>query len=227
MTYQRQPLLHGPDLYNPKPGADGDRLYPDGNSDPCTVTDPQSAIEGLTLEARIRSSGISGTTAAQREQRYLCYLALLRSSVAQLSAGVVHDYLNQRSLVVASRPDGTRYRMWGDRAMFVGEAAAVQAATAAHASRRAIADLLVKGETDITSRRIFESMPRYVEVRGALLPLRQWQDAELRDLCFGKLFGRPSTRVRKLLLGLLSRNFGLPAEDYTELRDRLGTVLTG
>src|SRR6202034_996772 len=137
-----QPLLHGPDLYNPKPGADGDRLYPDGNCDPCAITDPQSAIEGLTLSERIQSSGVSGSSAAQREQRYLCYLAMLRSSVAQLSAGVVHDYLNERSLVVASGPDGSRYRMWGDRAMFAGQAGAVEAATAAHASRRAIADLL-------------------------------------------------------------------------------------
>jgi hypothetical protein len=60
-----------------------------------------------------------------------------------------------------------------------------------------------------------------------MLPLRQWQDAELRDLCFGRLFGRPSTRVKKLLLGLLARNFGLPCEDYTDLRDRLGTWTPG
>jgi hypothetical protein len=222
MTYQRQPLLHGPDLYNPKPGADGDRLYPDGNCDPGAITDPQSVIEGLTLSERIQSSGVSANSAAQREQRYLCYLAMLRSSVAQLSAGVVHDHLNERSLVVASGPDGSRYRMWGDRAMFAGQAGAVEAATAAHASRRAIADLLATGETDIASRPIFESLPSHVEMRGALLPLREWQDAELRDLCFGRLFGQPGTRVRKLLLGVLARSFGLPCEDYTDLRERLG-----
>jgi hypothetical protein len=236
MTYQRQPLLHGPDLYNPKPGGDGERLYPDGNCDPCAITGPQSTLEGQTLEARIQSSGVCGSSAEQREQRYLCYLALLRSSVAQLSAGVVHNYLNERSLVVASSPDGFRYRMWGDRAMFAGEGGAtgaggaggaVEAATAAHASRRAIADLLATGETDVSSRQIFESLPSHVEMHGAMLPLRQWQDAELRDLCFGRLFGRPSTRVKKLLLGLLARNFGLPCEDYTDLRDRLGTGTPG
>src|SRR5580704_775745 len=205
MTYQRQPLLHGPDLYNPKPGGDGERLYPDGNCDPCAITGPQSTLEGQTLEARIQSSGVCGSSA---EQRDLCYLALLRSSVAQLSAGVVHNYLNERSLVVASSPDGFRYRMWGDRAMFAGEGGAtgpggaVEAATAAHASRRAIADLLATGETDVSSRQIFESLPSHVEMHGAMLPLRQWQDAELRDLCFGRLFCRPSTRVKKLLLGL-------------------------
>lgn len=59
-------------------------------------------------------------------------------------------------------------------------------------------------------------------MRGALLPLREWQDAELRDLCLGPLFGRPGTRVRKLVLGLLARNIGLPCEDYTDLRGRLG-----
>lgn len=221
MTYQRQPFLHGPDLYNPKPGADGDRLYPDGNCDPCAITDPQSATEGQTLEARILSSGVSGTSTVQREQQYLCYLALLRSSVAQLSSNVVHNYLNERSVVAASSPDGFRYRMWGDHAMFAGEAAAVEAATAAHTSRRAIAELLAKGDTDIASRQIFESLPSHVEMRGALLPLREWQDAELRDLCFGRLFGRTGTRARKLVLGLLARNLGLPCEDYTDLRERL------
>jgi len=147
---------------------------------------------------------------------------MLRSSVAQLSAGVVHDHLNERSLVVASGPDGSRYRMWGDRAMFAGQAGAVEAATAAHASRRAIADLLATGDTDIASRQIFEGLPSHVEMGGALLPLREWQDAELRDLCFGRLFGQPGTRVRKLLLGVLARSFGLPCEDYTDLRERLG-----
>jgi hypothetical protein len=220
MTYERQPFLHGPDLYDPVPQEDGQKLCPDGGTRARAVTDPQSAAEAATIEARVESSGVSGSTMDQRLHYYRCYLALLGSSVAQLSSSVVHDYLNSRSLVVASGPDGPRYRIWGDRRMLAGSAGALRAAAAAHTSRRAITDLLTRGETDIATRRIFESMPSHVEVNGDLLPLRQWHDAELRDLCFGKLFGLMSTRVRKLVLGLAAPRMGVPSADYAELPAR-------
>lgn len=218
MTYQRQPFLHGPDLYYPQPGEDGQRMYPKGNTDPCAITDPQSATEALTLEARIEQSGISGDTPEDKLQGYLCYQALLASSVAQLSANIVHDYFNKRSLVVASCADGSSYRTWGDRTLLVGRSGLLKAASAVDASRRAIQDLLTRGETDITSSQIFNSVPSHVEINGVMLTLRQWHDADLKDLCFRKLFGLTGTRVRKALLGLAARDFGVPSADYTELR---------
>jgi hypothetical protein len=221
MTCQRQPLLHGPDRYDPQPGASGQRLYPGGNADPHAVTDPQSAIEAATLAARIQSSGIVGLTPAERHAGYVGYLALLGSSVGQLSAGIAHGYFNKRSLVVASHRDGPGYRIWGDRTMFADGTGAAHAAAAAHTSRQAIADLLTHGETDITSRQIFESFPNHVEVGGGLLPLRQWHDEKLRDLCFQELFGLKSTQAQRLLLDLTSRRFGVPSSDYQALRKQL------
>jgi hypothetical protein len=221
MTYQRQPLLHGPDLYHPEPGEDGLRLYPRGNTDPLAGTDPQSAIEAVTLEARIRSSGIVGRTPEERLSGYVRYLAMLNTGVAQLSAGVIHGHFNNRSLVVASHSGGPRYRIWGDRTMFTGQAGAARAATATYASRRAIADLLEGGQTDITSRQIFESVPGQVEADGGLLPVRQWHDARLRDLCFHELFGLKSTQAKRFLLELTSRRLGVPSSDYHDLRKRL------
>ena len=206
MTYRRQPFLHGPDLYDPGYAA--------------AVTDPQSANEALTLDARIALSGVSGGSPEQRVSSYTCYLALLGSSVAQMSAGFVHDYLNKRPLVVADHPDGTRYRIRGDRTMLADGARPLHAASAAHTSRRAIEELLDKGETDVDSGQLFESMPRYVETGRELMPLRQWHEDELKPLCFRKLFKLPGMRARKLLLGLMSPDFGVPSADYAELRTR-------
>jgi hypothetical protein len=223
MTCEHQPMLHGPDLYYPEPGADGQRLYPRGNTDPLAVTDAQTAVEGITLEERIKASGVTGATPEDRQAGYVRYLALLNSSVAQMSAGIAHAHFNKGSLVVASQPDGPRYRLWGDGTLFAGEAGAAQAALAAHASRQAIAELLEKGHTDITSREIFEHFPRYVDVDGVLLSLPRWHETALRELCVLNLFGRRDTQAKRLLITLTSPRLGMPAEDYQQLRQSLKT----
>ena len=146
---------------------------------------------------------------------------MLGSSVIQLSASVVHDHFNRRSLVVASTADGPSYRTWGDHTMLGGGSGTLAAAQSAQASRHAIADLLRTGETDIT-RADIESMPAYVEVCGTLVPLRQWHDLELRRLCWRDLFRRPGTRLRKLLLNVASPGLGLPSADYAGMRAALG-----
>jgi hypothetical protein len=206
MTHRRQPFLHGPDLYNPEHEG--------------TVTDPQSVNEALSLDARVALSGVCGESPEQRLRGYVRYLTLLGSSVAQMPAGMVHDYLSKRPLVVADRPDGPRYQIRGDRTMLADGARPLQAAAAAYASRRAIEDLLEKGKTDITSGQLFHSMPRYVEADGELMSLPRWHEEKLRPLCFEKLFKMPGIRARKLLLGLMSPSFGVPSADYAELRTR-------
>ena len=223
MTCERQPMLHGPDLYYPEPAEDGQRLYPRGNTDPLAVTDPQTTVEEATLAARIKASGVTGTTPEDRQTGYVRYLALLGSGVAQLSAGVAHALFNKDSLVVASRPEGPRYQLWGDRTLFAGEEGAAQAALAAHASRQAITELLDKGHTSITSRAIFERFPRYIDVDGMLLSLPQWHETALRELCMHNLFGLGDTQAKRLLITLTSRRLGVPAEDYQELRQQLKT----
>jgi hypothetical protein len=222
VTYERQPNLHGPDLYGPRPDGYEQRMYPSGTASEPAIGDPQTAAEAPTLDERIALSGIRGRTSQERHLAYLSYLAMLGSSVAQLSAGVVHDYFNRRSLVVANAPDGPGYRIWGDRTLLKGGAGTLAAANSAQASRRAIADLLETGETDITIGQIFESMPTHVEVRGTLMPLPRWHELEVRQLCGQDLFGRPGTRLRMLLLGVASPSLGVPSADYTELRSVFG-----
>ena len=222
MTCERQPLLHGPDLYHPEPGEDGQRLYPRGNTGALAVTDPQTVVERATLAERIEASGVIGITPEDRQAGYVRYLALLGSSVAQLSAGIAHALFNEGSLVVAGRPEGPRYRLWGDRTLFVGGEGAAQAALAAHASRQAISELLENGHTSITSREIFERFPRYVDVDGVLLSLPQWHKTVLRELCV-HLFALKDTQAKRLLITLTSRRLGVPAEDYQRLRQLLKT----
>jgi hypothetical protein len=222
MTFEHQPLLHGPSYYSPEPGGTGPQLYPKGNGDPHAATDPQTAIEAGTMTERIEASGVAGNTVAERRAAYAQYLAFLGSSVAQLAAGVVHGYFNKRSLIVASQAHGPRYRIWGDRTLFAGEAGAAQAAEAAHASRRAIAELLRHGETDISSRQIFDSFPRYVEANGRLLTLPEWHDTVLRQQCFEELFSLRSTQASRSFFTLASRSLGVPSEDYKDLRAQQG-----
>jgi hypothetical protein len=203
VTVGRQPLLHGPELYN---RALGGPL-------PAVPRDPQSAVDAQNLADRIRASGVVGHSEIQRREAYAAYLAMLGSTVVQLAASVVHGYFNKHFLVVAAGPDGPRFRLPGDCTLHAGGSGARRAAEAAAVSRRAISELLTCGETAVTSREIFESFPDHVEQDGALVPLRQWHDCTLRDLCFGKLFGLWSTSATKILLSAVWPRLGVPSAD--------------
>jgi len=203
VTVGRQPLLYGPDLYNRAPGGPL----------PAVPRDPQSAVDAQSLADRIRASGVVGHSEIQRREAYAAYLAMLGSTVVQLAASVMHGYFNKRSLVAAAGPDGPRFRLPGDCTLQAGGSGAQRAAEVAAASRRAISELLTCGETAVTSREIFESFPDHVEQDGALVPLRQWHDCTLRDLCFGKLFGLWSTSATKILLSAVWPRLGVPSAD--------------
>ena len=151
MTTSRQPFLHGPDHYNRVAAGPG---APNGGySRP--PWDPQSVVAAPTLEARIEASGVIGSCEQERRDAYAAYLAMLGSSVAQWAASVLHGYFNKRSLVVAAGPDGPPFRIHGDRTLLADGDGALHAARATAASRRAISELLARGETGITCPEIF------------------------------------------------------------------------
>ena len=89
---------------------------------------------------------------------------------------------------MAAGPDGPRFRIGGDRTLLTGGDGALHAFRATAVSRRAVSELLARGETGITIREIFEGFPDHVEQGGTLVTLRQWHDSSMRDLCFGELF---------------------------------------
>ncbi len=215
LTAARQPLLHGPRLYDRAAAraagsADGRPGAVAGPPGP--TKDAQDVADAGTLEERIAASGVVGDSDAERRAGYAAYLAMLGSGTVQLAVKVAHEYLNAHSLVVSSGPLGPRFRLNGDHTLLAGPAGAVRAAEAAAASRRAIAELLRDGETSIDSWDIFDRFPDHVEQGGQLVSLPRWHQEGLRDLCF-ELFERRTTRA---LRSLMSGAFGqrvLPTGD--------------
>jgi len=210
MTTGRQPFLHGPGHYNRVAAGPGAPSPP--------PWDPQSVVEAPTLQARIEASGVVGSSDQERRDAYAAYLAMLGSSVAQLAASLLHRYFNKRSLVVAAGPDGPPFRIHGDRTLLAGGDGVLHAARATAASRRAIAELLARGETGITCREIFEGFPDHVEQGGTFVTLRQWHDSSVRDLCFGELFSLWRTGAMRILASAIFRRFGVPSPDVEALR---------
>lgn len=214
MTVARQPLLHGSHLYdrrNARLAAAAAARQGRPGAGPWPPCDPQGMADAATLKDRIEASGLIADRGREERAAYAAYLTMLGSATVQLGARAAHDYLNKHSLVVSSGPDGPRFRLYGDRMLLAGGGGTWRAAKAAAASRRAISELLQYGETDVSSWEIFESFPDHVQEDGRLVTLEDWHRNELRDLCFGKLFGRWSTRAIRLLISGAFRQLGTPA----------------
>jgi hypothetical protein len=212
LTVARQPLLHGPGHYDRAAarlgGLTGDRA----GAVPGPPWDPQDVADAPTVADRIAASGVTGDSDAERRAAYQAYLTMLGSGTVQLAVKVAHEYLNKRSLVVSSGPDGPRFRLHGDHTLLAGGQGgegALRAARAAEASRRAIAELLRHGETEVSSWDIFDSFPGYVEHDGRLVSLTEWHQGALRDLC-SDLFARRSTRALRALMSGAFDRLGTP-----------------
>ena len=194
LTAARQPLLHGPALYD-RAAARAAGSRPDG------ARDAQDVADAGSIEQQIAASGVIGATDADRRAAYAAYLALLASGTVQLAVKVAHEYLNAQSLVVAAQPSGPRFRLNGDHTLLAGAAGARQAAEAAATSRQAITELLRDGATSIDPWDIVDRFPGYVEQGGRLVSLPDWHRAGLRELC-AELFERRSTRaLRRVMSG--------------------------
>jgi Domain of unknown function (DUF4157) len=206
MTEARQPLLHGPAHYDREQASERTGAPPQPPWDPQDLADAPPA-------ARIAVTGL--LPAPDREQRaaYAAYLTMLGSATAQIASKAVHEHLNKHSLVVSSAPDAPRFRLFGDHTLLASADGAWHAAQAAAASRRAIAELLRDGETTVTSQEIFDGFPSFVERNGQLISLQEWHRTGLRDLCFGELFGRWTTRAMRLVVSRAFPQLGTPTDE--------------
>ena len=201
MTEARQPLLHGPAQYHREQA-----------SEPQPPWDPQ-ALADAPPPARMAATGL--LPAPEREQRaaYAAYLTMLGSATAQIASKAVHEHLNKHSLVVSSAPDGPRFRLFGDHTLLNSADGAWRAAQAAAASRRAIAELLRDGETAVSSEEILGGFPSFVERNGHLISLQEWHRTGLRDLCFGELCGRWTTRAMRQVVSRAFPHLGAPTDE--------------
>jgi hypothetical protein len=205
MTVARQPLLHGPGHYQ------RDQASERTGGVPQPPWDPQDLADAPATD-RVAVSGLAGD---DREQRaaYPAYLTMLGSGTVQIASKAVHEHLNKHSLVVSSAPNGPRFRLFGDHTLLTSADGAWRAAQAAAASRRAIAELLRDGETTVSSEEIFNSFPSFVERNGQLISLQEWHRTGLRDLCFGELFGRWTTRAMRTVVSRAFPQLGTPTGD--------------
>jgi Domain of unknown function (DUF4157) len=213
MTVARQPLVHGPGHYDRASVRPGDAATGRTGGVPRPPWDPQDVAAAATIEDRIAVSGLSGHGDGELRAAYAAYLTMLGSGTVQFATKVVHDYLNDRSLVVSSGPVGPSFRLHGDRTLLAGGDGTLRAAQAAAASRRAISELLRHGETDVDSWEIFAGFPDHVEHSGRLGTLQEWHRTGLRDLCFGKLFGRWSTRAIRRVMSTAFRQLATITAD--------------
>ncbi|MGH3167817.1 MAG: hypothetical protein ACRDN0_18270, partial [Trebonia sp.] len=171
------------------------------------------AAEVSALDGRIAAAGIIANDDAERTVAYASYLAFLRSALTQAAAGAIHDSLNRSSLIVAAGPADDPFRLHGDWRLLSGADAAARAAEAAWLSRRAVADVLAHGETDIASQEIFGRFPDHVEADGMLLPIPEWHEKVLRDRCFDDFFRMKSSRNMRIGITVAYRHLGMPSAD--------------
>ncbi|OLB76501.1 MAG: hypothetical protein AUI14_18600 [Actinobacteria bacterium 13_2_20CM_2_71_6] len=195
--------IAGQDLYD-RPPTEGTTNRGDRFSG-TAATDPQSAQERTDRDRRVSGSGVSGADSADREANYQALLRLLNNAQAQGAAGATHDYFNRIGLTVVSADGSTRMRVGGDDTLIsqssaVGAAAAAQAATL---SRQAIEDILNTGTTAISVETIFALVPTQVVVDGVPepMPLEQWQDQVLHNLCLNTIFPEYYRTLKSAIIG--------------------------
>jgi hypothetical protein len=185
-----QPGVAGRDLYDRTPASSDtnrdDREFGTG------VTDPQTAQERTDRERRLSGSGVTGRDEADHEANYQAYLRLLNNAQAQGASGAAHDHFNAIGLTVANADNSLQIQVGGDDTLISrsGPMGAEVAGRAAAMSRQAIDELMNTGQTAITTEAIFALMPSKVVVAGMAepVPIEQWQDTVLRDLCFNQIF---------------------------------------
>ena len=203
MASARQTGIAGRALYSSTP-TEGVTNREDRESGTSAI-DPQTAQERTDREGRVAGSGVTGVDDADREANYQAYLRLLNNAQAQGAAGAAHDYFNRIGLTVMSSDGSVRMRVGGDDTLISqsGPIGAESAATAAALSRQAIDELMNTGTTQITTERIFALVPTAVVPDGSEtpVPLEQWQDSVLHDLCFTTIFPEYYRSLASAIIG--------------------------
>ncbi len=213
MTEAAQPGLAHRNLYK------GPRLHTTAEQDRAsgmTPVDPQTDFERRSGKGRLEGSGVSAG-AHGRAFAYHEYGELLNDSYVSMAANNAHDFLNHMGLIVHNTR-GDRFKVGGDGSflMLSDETGLRMPIEADELSDRAISETLATGKTSIDQQRIFDYFPISVEpVFGVPLPghkqpkgpiaLEQWNDTELRRLCWEIIFPAVENFDMKLLRAISPR----------------------
>jgi len=185
MTTKAQPGLASRSLYG------SHRLHTTATQDRASTTgpaDPQTTQERTTGRGRFEGAGIRDAGRG-RAYAYAEYDRFLNSSFINMAAGNAHDFLNTTGLTVANRR-GDQFKVGGDGTLLFesSDVGLRLPFEADQLSDKAISDLLSTGRTSVTQEAIFDLFPSSVVVKGKPVPLEQWNDTELRRLCFEIIF---------------------------------------
>jgi hypothetical protein len=116
----------------------------------------------------------------------------------------VHDYFNARGLTVVSSDGSQTMTVGGDDTMLAKSdiLAGWVAGSAASMSRRMIEETLDTGTSTVTIKDIFGLVPNSIVMPGAPpMPLDQWQDQVLHDLCFNTIFPEYYSTLKSAVIG--------------------------
>ena len=194
----RLPGVAGQSLYNGKPSSATSKEDRKSGSGPA---DPQSAQERDTTEGRMAGSGVTESGGHTKESNYQLYLDMLNNAYLQLAAGAAHDWFNEHGLFVENER-GDKFQVGGDDTLLAksGPIGAELAGEAAEMSRTAITELLTNGITAITSEKILALVPKFIhatteESGDQKMPLANWQNTVLFELCWKTIFPDVATRL--------------------------------
>ena len=202
MTVTDQPNIAGESLYTQGPTA---LTHQQNKAATGTVTDPQSAQERSSGPGRVAGTGVIASGGRTQQQNYQNYLAFLDETQLQLATKAVHDYFNERGLIVQNGEQSIQFAIGGDDTLLTesGAMGIATASVAAQSSQRAIRELLATGTTEVTPERILALVPQWVVPAGKdPIPLKDWNEKTLRDLCFGEIFRKAVAKC--LVAGQLS-----------------------
>ncbi len=177
MTAAQQPGLAGRNLYHSRTRAPGESA------------DPQTAEEQATQQQRMDTAGVRASGGVSQEQAYQNYLAFMNSAAVQAASGAVHDWFNERSLMVGSPAHKTAFRIWGDETLVTSGEGVQIAAETAHMSQQAIDDIARTGQSAVSADQIQDRFPDRVQPEGStdMVPLENWNDS-LHKLCWETIF---------------------------------------
>lgn len=239
MTVDQQPNIAGQSQYAGV-GSSVPTTASDDRARGSGATDPQTAEERTDRWRRVRGSGVRAAGGRTREQNYQLYLQMLNNSFIQGATSHVHDHFNRIGLEVENDLGG-RYRVGGDNTLIEqsNQTGAMLASQASHNSQRSILSILAGEEPSFSTPEILQVVPTKVVVASSggassAVPLDQWHDGALRELCFETLFHEYFMAVKgmflqqwdgqQLLPGGASQDTGAgpSVDDAPDPNDRMG-----